>query len=85
MSKKNGETFCIVDHANKLADRESANPNRGKQRLLRTWDKTSGQTITLEIPDWRESTGSETASVEPGAGASTCSIAMNKPNRDSTG
>lgn len=56
MSKKNRENLYFVDHANKLADREYANPNRKKRRLLRTWDKTSGATTTVEIPDWREPT-----------------------------
>jgi len=37
MAKKDGETFCIIDHANKQADRERANPNRRKLRLLRGW------------------------------------------------
>ena len=37
MAKKGGETFFIVDHANKRADRECANPNRKKLRSLRAW------------------------------------------------
>jgi hypothetical protein len=68
MSKKNGDSYCIVDHANKLADRECANPNRAQQRLLRTWDKTSGQSTTVEIPDWRESIQPGTTSAEPDTG-----------------
>lgn len=52
MSKKNCENYCVIDHANKQADRESLNPNRRKRRLLQTWDKTSGATTTVEIPDW---------------------------------
>lgn len=35
MSKKNGENYYSVDHANKLADRERANPNRARRRLMR--------------------------------------------------
>jgi hypothetical protein len=54
MSKENGRNFCIVDHANKLADRERINPNRGRQRWLRAWDKSSGKSTTVEIPDWLE-------------------------------
>jgi len=54
MSKKSGENICIVDHANKLADRDRANPNRRKRRLVQTWDKTSGEATAVEIPDWRE-------------------------------
>lgn len=38
MAKKHGETFFIVDHANKQADRDRTNPNRRKLRLLRAWD-----------------------------------------------
>ena len=52
MSKKNSDNFYVIDHANKLADRERANPNRRKRRILQTWDKTSGATTTVEIPDW---------------------------------
>ncbi len=54
MSKKNSDTFYVIDHANKLADRERANPNRRKRRVVQTWDKTSGATTTVEIPDWGE-------------------------------
>lgn len=54
MSKKSSETFCVIDHANKLADRERLNPNRKKRRLMQTWDKTSGATTTVEIPDWSD-------------------------------
>lgn len=54
MSKKNSENFYVIDHANKTADRERANPNRRKRRVLQTWDKTSGATTTVEIPDWGE-------------------------------
>lgn len=35
MSKKKCENYCSVDHANKLADRERANPNRARRRLMR--------------------------------------------------
>jgi len=35
MAKKNNEAFCIIDHANKQADRERPNPNRKKLRSLR--------------------------------------------------
>jgi len=38
MAKKHGETFFIVDHANKQADRDRTNPNRRKLRLLRAWN-----------------------------------------------
>lgn len=52
MSKKSNDPFCVIDHANKLADRERANPNRRQRRVLQAWDKTSGATTTVEIPDW---------------------------------
>lgn len=54
MLKKNHENFYVIDHANKAADRERANPNRRKVRVLQTWDKTTGATTTVEIPDWGE-------------------------------
>lgn len=54
MSKKEREIFYIIDHANKLADRDRKNPNRRKARLIQTWDKKSGETTAVEIPDWRE-------------------------------
>ena len=37
MAKKNDEAFCVIDHANKQADRERANPNRKKLRSLGGW------------------------------------------------
>lgn len=64
MSKEKGGNFCIVDHANKLADRERINPNRGRQRWLRAWDKSSGRTTTIEIPNWRGTAPVATASVD---------------------
>ena len=48
MSKKSSDTFYVIDHANKLADRERLNPNRKKRRLMQTWDKTSGATTIVE-------------------------------------
>lgn len=54
MSKKEREALYIIDHANKLADRDRVNPNRRKRRLVQAWDKTSGETTAVEIPDWRE-------------------------------
>ncbi len=54
MSKKNSDKFYVIDHANKLADRDRANPNRRKRRVVQAWDKTSGATTTVEIPDWGE-------------------------------
>ncbi|MEM7432607.1 MAG: hypothetical protein AAF351_11830 [Pseudomonadota bacterium] len=55
MSKKECENLCIVDHANKLADRDRANPNRRNRKLIQTWDKTTGETTSVEIPDWSDS------------------------------
>lgn len=37
MAEKNSEVFCVIDHANKKADRERANPNRKNLRSLRAW------------------------------------------------
>lgn len=28
MSDKNSKSYCVLDHANKLADRSGSNPNR---------------------------------------------------------
>ena len=54
MTKKNSENFYVIDHANKLADRACSNPNRRRRRTVQAWDKTSGETTTVEIPDWGE-------------------------------
>ncbi len=35
MAKKHGGKFCTIDHANKLGDRQRANPNRRLLRLMR--------------------------------------------------
>ncbi len=59
MSKTERETIYIIDHANKLADRDRENPNRRKRRLVQIWDKLSGETTAVEIPDWRESEGKD--------------------------
>jgi len=37
MAKKDVEAFCVIDHANKQADRKRTNPNRQKLRSLRDW------------------------------------------------
>jgi hypothetical protein len=35
MANKSSKAFCVIDHANKQADRERPNPNRKKLRSLR--------------------------------------------------
>lgn len=42
MAKKNGKKLYTVDHANKLADRERANPNRRILRMLRAGERVPG-------------------------------------------
>lgn len=39
MAKKDDKTLYTLDHANKLADREYANPNRRLLRLLRAEER----------------------------------------------
>jgi hypothetical protein len=35
MANKDSKAFCVIDHANKKADRVRANPNRKKLKALR--------------------------------------------------
>lgn len=59
MAKKHGETFYIVDHANKQADRERTNPNRRKLRLLRARDVVPEYPTDVRRGARKESTGQE--------------------------
>lgn len=38
MAKKRGDRVYTIDHANKLADRQRANPNRRLLQLMRAGD-----------------------------------------------
>ena len=55
MAKKNNEAFCVIDHANKQADRERTNPNRKKLRSMRVWGGVA-KDIVDAIRESRKST-----------------------------
>ena len=45
MAKKNSKAFCVIDHANKQADRVRPNPNRKKLRSLRASGSVPEDTV----------------------------------------
>ena len=55
MAIKNSELFCIIDHANKQADRERINPNRKKLRFLGAWRNVPEDTAEV-VPSARKAT-----------------------------